>query len=311
MTVSQDDFRTGMRQLAAAVNVITAGAPGARAGMTATAVMSLTAEPPQLGVAVNRSNASHAAITAGNGFVVNVLRRDQHEIASVFAGGKGAKGEERFAYGNWRTSGRGAPVLSDSAASFECSLAQTIEFSTHTLFVGLVEAVSVLPDEQPLLFMNGTWASLVRAKSEQIAAYEAVVGEVDRALDRTMKASDSPTDQLGDFARVFIDLNAPKVDLLREFYSHENFAAADELQGVNERKRNVEDKLRALLKRGKESGEFDVDDPDMAANAIIGMLNSIHRWPRRAHQRDAELLSRGILKFVSANGKPDSRNPDA
>lgn len=307
MAVSRDDFRAGMRQLAAAVNVITAGSPGARAGMTATAVMSLTAEPPQLGVAVNRSNASHAAITAGDGFVVNVLRRDQHEIASVFAGSKGLKGEERFAYGDWRASARGAPVLSDSAASFECSLAQSVEFSTHTLFVGLVEAVSVMPDESPLLFMDGTWASLVRAKSEQIEAYEAVVGELDQAFENTMKTSGSPTEQLGNFAQVFIDLNAPKIDLLRDFYSHESFAAADELEKVNQRKRNVEDKLRELLKRGQESGEFDVDDPDMAANAIIGMLNSIHRWPRGAHKRDAELLSRGILKFVSAIREPEAR----
>lgn len=306
MTVSQDDFRMGMRQLAAAVNVITAGGPGARAGMTATAVMSLTAEPPQLGIAVNRSNASHAAIAEGKGFVVNVLRRDQHEIASAFAGGKGAKGEERFAYGDWRASERGAPVLADCAASFECSLAQAVEFSTHTLFVGLVEAVNVMPEEQPLLFMNGTWASLVRANSEQIAAYEAVVGELDKALETTMKAKDSPSEQLGDFARVFIDLNAPKIDLLRDFYSHESFAAADELQKVNERKRNVEEKLREVLRRGRESGEFDLDDPDMAANAIIGMLNSIHRWPRQAHKRDAELLSRGLLKFVSAMRETDA-----
>lgn len=306
MTVSQDDFRMGMRQLAAAVNVITAGGVGARAGMTATAVMSLTAEPPQLGVAVNRTNASHAVISEEKGFVVNVLRRDQHEIASAFAGGRGLKGEERFAHGDWRASEHGRPVLADCAASFECGLAQAVEFSTHTLFVGLVESVKVMPDEQPLLFMNGTWASLVRANSEQIAAYESIVDEVDQAFEATTKSKESPTEQLGDFARVFIDLNAPKIDLLRDFYSHESFAAADDLEKVNQRKRDVEEKLREVLRRGQESGEFDVEDPDTAANAIIGMLNSIHRWPRRAHDRDAELLSRGILKFVSPTRKPEA-----
>lgn len=47
--VDATEFRRGMRQLAAAVSVITTEHGGQRAGMTATSVTSLTAEPPQIG----------------------------------------------------------------------------------------------------------------------------------------------------------------------------------------------------------------------------------------------------------------------
>ncbi|MFD0387696.1 flavin reductase [Tistrella bauzanensis] len=39
-------FRAGLRRLAGGVTIIATGSHGARAGLTATAVMSLTAEPP-------------------------------------------------------------------------------------------------------------------------------------------------------------------------------------------------------------------------------------------------------------------------
>lgn len=53
--VSQLAFRDAMSSLAAAVNVITTDGPGGRAGFTATAVCSVTDQPPTLLVCINRS----------------------------------------------------------------------------------------------------------------------------------------------------------------------------------------------------------------------------------------------------------------
>ena len=52
-TVSADDHRVGMRNLAAAVTIITARDGDSHLGLTATAVCSVTAEPPRLVVFVN------------------------------------------------------------------------------------------------------------------------------------------------------------------------------------------------------------------------------------------------------------------
>lgn len=51
----RDDFKQAMRRLATTVAIVTTGSGETYAGMAATAVMSVTADPPTLVVAVNRT----------------------------------------------------------------------------------------------------------------------------------------------------------------------------------------------------------------------------------------------------------------
>ncbi len=287
MPISSSDFRSGMRQLAAAVNVITTVNDGQRAGMTATAVISITAEPPQLAVAVNRSNASFAAIAASEIFAINVLPHDQADIASRFAGA--ARGDERFATGTWSELATGAPVLLESAAIFDCRLVQTVEFSSHVLFVGQVAAIRVTPTSTPLLYVDGTWASLVRASEEDFDAYEQVIVEVETAIDDALGSPMAPTAQLMAFSRAFADVSVGAMDVLRAFFARETFVPAARLESINRRKRNVERQLQALLARGVAAGEFAAMDTAATAAAIIGMLNAVHRRSdlQGGEQRDA------------------------
>jgi flavin reductase len=63
--VSLDEFREGMAVLAGAVNIVTTDGPGGRAGLTASAVCSVTAEPPTLLVCVNRGSSAAPASSGG------------------------------------------------------------------------------------------------------------------------------------------------------------------------------------------------------------------------------------------------------
>ena len=56
MTVTRQDFRDAMARLGAAVNIITTGGPAGRGGFTASAVCSVTDEPPTLLVCMNRGD---------------------------------------------------------------------------------------------------------------------------------------------------------------------------------------------------------------------------------------------------------------
>lgn len=161
MPVSLQDFRAGMRQLAAAVNVITCGSKPERHGLTATAVMSLTAEPPQLGVAVNKSASAFEHIRTNRHFAVNVLSKHQIDVAAAFSNSTGPKGETRFGTGEWATLMTGAPTLHHATVVFDCTLAREIDLGTHMLLIGSIEAVHVNANE-PLLYMDGTWAGLVK-----------------------------------------------------------------------------------------------------------------------------------------------------
>lgn len=275
------DFRRGMRQLAAAVSVIATEHGGQRAGMTATSVSSLTADPPQLGVAINRNNASYAAVVGSRRFAVNVLSHEQAEIAASFAGMLGLQGEARFGAGNaaWGQLLTGAPVLGGAAASFDCELVQEVELSSHVLMVGLVRAVRVTPTTTPLLFMDGTWASLVRADTAALDSYEAIVGRVDAAMAQARAEGDDPGRQFACFIKTFSEIYAVEVPALRQFFSQHTIAPASRLDALAARKRNIEAAVLELLRRGRAAGQFDLPDPAIAAHAIFGMFGSIHRWP--------------------------------
>jgi flavin reductase (DIM6/NTAB) family NADH-FMN oxidoreductase RutF len=87
-------FREAMRQIACGVSVITLGAGDDRAGMTATSVSPLSAEPPALLVCVDRGSLGYPALARLGAFAVNVLAADQREVAEHFAGGSALKGPE-------------------------------------------------------------------------------------------------------------------------------------------------------------------------------------------------------------------------
>jgi len=54
MTVSREQFRDAMARLGAAVNIVTTDGTAGRAGFTASAVCSVTDDPPTLLVCLNR-----------------------------------------------------------------------------------------------------------------------------------------------------------------------------------------------------------------------------------------------------------------
>lgn len=135
-------FVDAMSRLAAAVTVVAVNSPrSGRAGMTATAVTSLSAEPPLLVVCVNRTAGLARALPTTGWFSVNVLAGDQQDVAEAFAGRTGATGEERFAVGDWSTHAHGVPVLSGAVASFVCHVANSLHQATHVVVIGSVHDV--------------------------------------------------------------------------------------------------------------------------------------------------------------------------
>jgi flavin reductase (DIM6/NTAB) family NADH-FMN oxidoreductase RutF len=126
--------------------------------MTATAVMSLSTDPPALALAVNRSASLNPALAHGASLVVQLLCEDQAELARAFAGG--LQPEERFQLGGWSSDSWGGPVLEGASASLSGVVDQKVELSTHTLLVVGVREVRVSPGSQPLLYAHGDFTGL-------------------------------------------------------------------------------------------------------------------------------------------------------
>jgi flavin reductase len=155
-----DDYRQAMRRLATTVAIVTAGHGERCTGMAATAVMSVTADPPTLVVAVNR-NASIAPILAREqDFCVNLLSARHQDLVGIFSGLK--KGRERFETGQWRLHEDRPPVLTDAIASLLCRKSGSFEVSTHTLCTGEVLEIVNHPEIDPLVWMDGGFAAASR-----------------------------------------------------------------------------------------------------------------------------------------------------
>lgn len=159
-TRTPDLFRQGMRRLAGACTIITSVAPGQGregwAGMTATAVASVTADPARLLVCVNRSTWAHNIISQSRVLGVNVLGAEGLALAQRFA--EGVPPEEKFAQGEWLTATSGAPLLASALASFDCLVCESIEASTHDIFI--CEVLGVLlrePGGDPLIYFDGAF----------------------------------------------------------------------------------------------------------------------------------------------------------
>lgn len=157
-TVGAGAHKQSMRHVAASVSVIAVHADGARAGLTATAVCSVTADPPRLVVFVNKSVAADEAILKSGSLSVNTLAGDQEEVAKAFAGMiEGVRGEDRFTYGQWETLVTGAPVLADALAAFDCRVVKVFDESTHHAFLCEVLDTRERTDGQALIYLNGAF----------------------------------------------------------------------------------------------------------------------------------------------------------
>lgn len=147
-----------MRHQAGAVTVIAAGRAGQRSGITATAFSSLSDDPPSILACVSLKSSVHAVIRETGAFSVNILASDQLHVAEQFSGKTGLKGEDRFSGLSWGSLMTGAPVLDRALASLDCRLSDQNVFSTHSIFIGMVQAGRFRAEAQPLLyFRNDYW----------------------------------------------------------------------------------------------------------------------------------------------------------
>lgn len=148
-----DAYRGGMRQLAAGVCLITTRFNHLPGGMIATAVTSVSAEPPTLLVCVNRSASMFEMIAKSGHFCVNVLAAEALELVDVFS--NSARRDERFATGQWQDDAQGSPMAADALVAFSCRVANTVDWHTHAIFLGEVtEVMHPKVDGRPLVYLD-------------------------------------------------------------------------------------------------------------------------------------------------------------
>lgn len=160
MKLDGRQFMRAMRSIAGTVSLVSVGRHGDRTGLTVTSVISLTVDPPILGISVNKSASAHDRIKRERCFAVSVLNHGHTAVANTFAGRTGVDGEDRFSHQQWGTRKTGAPLFEDAVASFDCKLALEFDVGSHTLFGGEVVHVECQGTLVPLVYFDGSYVSL-------------------------------------------------------------------------------------------------------------------------------------------------------
>jgi 3-hydroxy-9,10-secoandrosta-1,3,5(10)-triene-9,17-dione monooxygenase reductase component len=152
-------LREAMRRLAAGVSVVTSADPdGMPFGLTATAVCSVSIEPPVILACLASSSATHDAVTARGRFAINFLGQRDAKLARRFS----SSATDKFVGVSWRAGAAGCPVFPGVLAVCECLVERAVRAGDHTVFFGQVVNIEI-PDtmpNDPLIYFRGEYGAL-------------------------------------------------------------------------------------------------------------------------------------------------------
>jgi flavin reductase (DIM6/NTAB) family NADH-FMN oxidoreductase RutF len=156
MAVTSDEFRAALSRFPSGVTVVTTkDANDQLHGITVSAFCSVSLEPPLILVCVEKTTASHNALRESGIFVVNILGEGQRDLSEHFA----TQLEDKFQVVKHQPGIHSLPVLEGVAASLECRLHVAYDGGDHTIFVGLIEKITV-NDVRPLAYLHGDYRSI-------------------------------------------------------------------------------------------------------------------------------------------------------
>ena len=162
MAVDAQDFKAALGRFCSGVTVITVAGPEGDHGMTASAFSSLSLDPPLILVCVRKGSHTHELLTAGSGFGVNILGKDQVSVSNRFAGwweeGKSKWDDLEIT----RAQVSGAALIGGALAWLDCSKHAELDGGDHTIFVGEVQNAQSFGERdslEPLLYFAGKYRS--------------------------------------------------------------------------------------------------------------------------------------------------------
>jgi flavin reductase (DIM6/NTAB) family NADH-FMN oxidoreductase RutF len=157
--MTAEEIRHALSHFATGVTVVTSlDQEGEPVGTTASAVSSLSLDPPLVLVCLARTSATLAALRSHRAFAINVLASAQREVSGHFARSGNAASWAEIAH---RSSHGGLPLLDGAVATLECELERCVDGGDHEIVVGRLRELEVaVGDLEPLLHFRGAYASL-------------------------------------------------------------------------------------------------------------------------------------------------------
>ena len=149
-------FRQTVGQFATGVTIITTEVDGAIRALTANSFTAVSLDPPLVLFCVGKITKTGQVIHSVKGFAVNILRQEQQDLSTYFAGGWTHPLSPAFTFVPWE----GGPRLDGCAAAIGCSIHAIHEGGDHWIVVGEVRALHCTSCRSPLVFHGSRYANL-------------------------------------------------------------------------------------------------------------------------------------------------------
>jgi flavin reductase (DIM6/NTAB) family NADH-FMN oxidoreductase RutF len=149
-------FRQTVGQFATGVTIITTEIDGVIRGLTVNSFAAVSLDPPLVLFCVGKSTKTGQLIHKAGGFAVNILRQEQQDLSTYFAGGWMHPLPPSFTLLEWE----GGPRLEGCAAAIGCATETIHEGGDHWIVLGRVLALYRTAYASPLIFHGSRYANL-------------------------------------------------------------------------------------------------------------------------------------------------------
>jgi len=156
VSIESAEFRRVLGHFASGVTVITTQHQGQLHGTTVSSFCSLSLDPPQILVCLDRQATIHDLISASEIFGVNVLAEHGETTSRHFA----RRLSDKFSGISYRLGQLGVPLLEDALATLECRVVACHPGGDHSIFIGEVVSISAHQHAYPLLFFRSKYNRL-------------------------------------------------------------------------------------------------------------------------------------------------------
>ena len=142
-----------MRRFPAPVAVVTAELDGERFGLTVGSLVSLSLDPPLVGISIGKDSSSHEPLRQAGAWTASLLGGDQTALAQHFA----RRGIPPIALWTGVTVHDGArgPLVDGAIAWLQCRTVSEHDAGDHTIFVAEVESTELGSAGPGLVYRDG------------------------------------------------------------------------------------------------------------------------------------------------------------
>lgn len=123
-------------------------------------------------------------------------------------------------------------------------------------------------------------------------------GDALAAIDEALEQEGAPFERFDRFVRAFTRMALKNHEFVAIYFREEFNLPREAVERIHSMRKSIDRKMRNVLAEGVASGDFEIDDPGMAALVIAGMSSYAFAWYREHGRLDMEKVTDYVAKMA-------------